>query len=260
MGTNLEEASKRLPERLRDWKDGSFVPVAILRQKAGFPLYRDMKEVLEVGKAINQNEVKIPESAIETAKVLTSLWTFRHRARAYRGFSGSPEKAEVWIKSVEVGACLSEPTVLLSSESLEIALRYGSTVLFRFKSLSGILIVSSGLDIRACEGRFRNSFACSLPQKFAGDGCVPLLRMVVSVQFCVEDKKAREVAPLRVNRGGRLAGDLGYEVRASERPETVFAFRKELRNIMLLIMCGDEITIGHVFRNRSPAPDPLSAT
>jgi hypothetical protein len=99
-----------------------------------------MKEVLEVGKAINQNDVKIPESAIETAKVLASSWKFRHRARAYRGFSGSSGETEVWIKSVEVGACLSEPTVLLSSESVEIALRYGSTVLFRFKSLSGIPI------------------------------------------------------------------------------------------------------------------------
>src|SRR5579863_8356138 len=114
--------------------------------------------------------------------------------------------------------------------------------------------------IRAREGRFRNSFACGLSQEFARDGCVPLLRMVVSVELCVENEKAREVATLRVDRGGRLAGDLGYEVRASERSEAVFALRNEFRNIMLLIMCGDDPTIGHVFRNRSSAAGPLSAT
>jgi hypothetical protein len=39
-----------------------------------------------------------------------------------------------------------------------------------------------------------------------------------------------------------LTGDFGYEVRASERSETVLALRKELRNIMLLIMCGNQPT------------------
>src|ERR1700730_4397333 len=34
------------------------------------------------------------------------------------------------------------------------------------------------------------------------------------------------------------------------RAEAAFPLRKELRNIMLLIMCTNEPTIGHVFRNR----------
>lgn len=136
--TNLEHASKHLPRRVRDWEDGSFVPVAALRQAAGFPLYRDMEMLVKVGQAIKKTSVKIPDASLETAKVLASLWSFRHRARAYRAFSGSFAEAEEWLKSIEVGACLSEPTVLLSSEEMEIALHYGSTLLLRLKSLSGI--------------------------------------------------------------------------------------------------------------------------
>jgi hypothetical protein len=138
--TNLQQASKHLPTRVRDWEDGSFVPVAELRRLAGFPLYRDMKDVLDIGTAIRKTPVAIPLEAIETAKVLAKLWKFRHRARAFRGFSGSREDAEDWLKRINVGACLSEPTVFLSSESLEVALRYGSTLLLRLKSLSGIPI------------------------------------------------------------------------------------------------------------------------
>lgn len=138
--TNLEHASKNLPRRVRDWEDGSFLPVAALRQAAGFPLYSDMETVLKVRQAINKPPVQIPDASLETLKVLASLWSFRHRARAYRAFSGSLAEAEEWLKSLEVGACLSEPTVLLSSEELETALHYGSSLLLRLKSLSGIPI------------------------------------------------------------------------------------------------------------------------
>src|SRR5262249_11813695 len=113
---------------------------AELRRLAGFPLYRDMKLLLDIGRALRKDSAQIAESAMETAKVLASLWKFRYRARAFRGFSGSLAEAEHWLKKIEVGACVSEPTVLLSSESLEVALRYGSTLLFRLKSLSGIPI------------------------------------------------------------------------------------------------------------------------
>jgi hypothetical protein len=47
--------------------------------------------------------------------------------------------------------------------------------------------------------------------------------MIMAVEFCVERKEPRKVATLRIDRRGRLPGDLGYEVRWSERPEAVLA-------------------------------------
>jgi hypothetical protein len=94
MATNLQEASKQLPKRVRDWEDGSFFPVAELRRLAGFPLYRDMKDLLQVGAAISKKPVDIPESTMETAKVLRRLWRFRHRARAFRGFFWRSRRGE----------------------------------------------------------------------------------------------------------------------------------------------------------------------
>ncbi len=114
--------------------------------------------------------------------------------------------------------------------------------------------------IGAHECRLGDAGARRLPDKFPSDRCVPLLRPIVAVEFCVEQKEAAEVASLGFDGRRRLFGDLGYEVRARECAETVFALRKELRNIMLLIMCGNEPTIGHVFRNRPSAPKRLSDT
>jgi hypothetical protein len=82
----------------------------------------------------------------------------------------------------------------------------------------------------------------------------------MAVEFCVERKEPRKVAALRIDRRGCLAGDLRYEVCASECPEAMLALRKELRNIMLLIMCLNEVAFRRAFRNRSPAPDRLSET
>jgi hypothetical protein len=67
-------------------------------------------------------------------------------------------------------------------------------------------------------------------------------------------------AALGVDGGRRLAGDLNHEVRAGQCAEAGFARGEQRGNIMLLIMCGNEPTIGHIFRHRTTRPTPLSDT
>ena len=68
------------------------------------------------------------------------------------------------------------------------------------------------------------------------------------VQFLVEREEAGEVAALRVDRGRRLAGDLGHEVHPRKREQAVPPLSQEPRNVMLLIICRNKRAAGHVFR------------
>jgi hypothetical protein len=68
----------------------------------------------------------------------------------------------------------------------------------------------------------------------------------VSVQALVEGEEASEVAALRLDGGGRLAGDLAAEVQNRERGEAAFGVGKARRDVMLRILCQNEGGLGGV--------------
>ena len=108
---------------------------------------------------------------------------------------------------------------------------------------------------------FRNSVARGLPEEFPSHRCEPFLRMIVSVQFLIEREEPCEVAALRVDRGRRLAGDLGHEVHPREREQAVPPLFEELRNVMLLIMCRNERQrLAMYFGTAPPLQTGMSAT
>jgi hypothetical protein len=58
----------------------------------------------------------------------------------------------------------------------------------------------------------------------------------VVVEVRVEGEEAGEVAPLRVNRARRLAGDLGHKVDAGERSKAPGGVLEARRDVMLQII------------------------
>jgi predicted DNA-binding transcriptional regulator AlpA len=80
----------------------------------------------------------INEPAIELASALSKLP--KHRGIVYRGIAVKRAEVAAWVKSHAVGLMLCDPTFVSASLNMNVALKYGSTMLIRMRSCSSVAI------------------------------------------------------------------------------------------------------------------------
>ncbi len=136
---SLEDSAAHLPlcfHELTPWHRSS---IAAVREAGGLELSRpqkaDLAEASEIEKALICSDNK---PAIELASALSKQP--KHSGVVYRGVGLDPIVVDAWVRAHPVGLMLSDPTFVSCSLKLNVALKYGSTMLIRMRSCSGVEI------------------------------------------------------------------------------------------------------------------------
>ncbi len=136
---SLDDSAAHLPFCFHELTPWHRTSIAAVRQGGGLQLSPTHNADLARASERDEELIRsINEPAIELASALSKLP--KHRGIVYRGIAVKPADVAAWVKSHGVGLMLCDPPFVSCSVKMNVALKYGGSMLIRMRSCSSVRI------------------------------------------------------------------------------------------------------------------------